>query len=110
MARIGDLDKRVQIIKLVTTQDESGAQVNTWEPVAECWAALAQTPGSEAFASGQRSGRVPTVFRLRVRNDVRPAMRLVWADRTFNIESVVLQRRITGDMMITAEELVEEIL
>lgn len=109
MARIGDLDKRVRIEKRSRTQDASGAQVDTWETVAECWAGIAQAPGSEVFASAQRSGTVPTVFRLRARDDVRPAMRLIWADRTFDITSVVLQRRITGDMMITANELVEEI-
>lgn len=51
---------------------------------------------------------MPTVFRLRWRDGVLPAMRLVSGDRVFNIVSAIDPDGMRAELVITAEELVEE--
>jgi SPP1 family predicted phage head-tail adaptor len=105
--RAGDLDTRVRIERRSTVQDAAGEPALAWELVAERWASIERTPGSEIYASAQRNGRVPTVFRLRYLADVVPAMRLIAQGRVYDIRSVVRPRGRASDMLLVTDELVE---
>lgn len=107
MVRAGDMKHRIKIQQRSTTQDAAGEPANTWTLFAERWAAIERTPGNETWASAQRSGRVPTVFRLRYLAGVTPAMRVVFGGKVLNVLSAVDQAGRKEELLITAEELVE---
>lgn len=99
----------VRIDRRSTTQDAVGEPLLSWVPFTPLLrAAIERTPGREIWASSERQGRVPTVFRLRWRDGVLPAMRLVSGDRVFNIVSAIDPDGMRAELVITAEELVEE--
>jgi SPP1 family predicted phage head-tail adaptor len=99
---------RVTIQRRATGTDTAGGILNTWEDVATRSASMDRAAGSEVWASAQRSGRVPAVFRLRYLSGVEPAMRLLFDGRTYNILSAVDQEGRKAELVITAEELVGE--
>jgi head-tail adaptor len=106
--RAGELDTRVRIEQRSTTQDAAGEPATTWTLVAERWASLERTPGSEVWASAQRNGRVPTVFRLRYLAGVLPSMRVVVGDtQVFDIKSVVRPSGRASDMLLVTDQIVE---
>lgn len=107
MVRAGDMRHQVRIETRSTTQDAAGEQQNTWTLFAERRAAVERSPGSEIWASAQRRGRVPTLFRLRHLTGVTPAMRLVFESKIYDIISVVDQGARKEELLITAEEHVE---
>ena len=105
--RIGDMRHRVLIEQRTPLQDTAGQPVFTWLLVAERWAAMERSPGRELWSSAQRSGRVPSVFRLRYFPGVTPAMRLTCEGTVYNILSAVDQAGKGEELVITAEALVE---
>jgi SPP1 family predicted phage head-tail adaptor len=105
--RAGELDTRISIEVRSTTQDAAGEPAVEWQPFAQRWASIERTPGSEVWASAQRSGRVPTVFRLRYLDGVKPAMRVVVGTSVYDIKSVVRPSGRAPDMLLVTEELVE---
>lgn len=107
MIRAGELDTRIRIEQRSTIQDATGEPDTTWDLFAERWASIERTPGSEVWASAQRGGRVPTVFRLRFLAGVLPAMRVVAQDRVYDIRSVVRPSGRSADMLLVTDELVE---
>jgi SPP1 family predicted phage head-tail adaptor len=104
--RAGELDTRVRIEQRSTTQDPAGEPATTWTLVAERWASLERTPGSEVWASAQRNGRVPTVFRLRYLADVLPSMRVVQGSHVYDIRSVVRPSGRAAEMLLVTDEIV----
>ena len=105
--RAGPMRHRVTIQRRSTAVDAAGGAVDAWEEVATRYASMDRANGSEVWASAQRSGRVPTVFRLRYLAGVVPAMRLLFDGRVYNILSAVDQAGRREELTIAAEELVE---
>jgi head-tail adaptor len=67
----------VRIEQRSKSQDAAGEPLDSWTLFAERRAAIQRAPGKELWASGERQGRVPTVFRLRYLDGVLPEMRLL---------------------------------
>lgn len=109
MVRTGEMRHQVRIEVRTATQDAAGQQADYWTEVVTRRAAIDRMPGSEVWASAQRSGRVPTVFRLRFLEGVSPGMRLVCDEKVFNILSAVDMAGRREELVITAEELVGEV-
>lgn len=107
MVRAGEMRHQVVIQQRSTTQDSAGEASTVWTTFAAVRAALERAPGREVWASAQRSGRVPVVFRLRYLADVTPAMRIYFAGKVHNILSAVDVAGRKEELLITAEELVE---
>ncbi len=99
----------VRIDQRSTTQDAAGEPLDTWTEFATRRAAIERTPGRELWASSERQGRVPTVFRLRWLEGVLPAMRIVNNSKVLNIVSAIDPDGMRAELVITAEELVEEV-
>jgi SPP1 family predicted phage head-tail adaptor len=99
---------RVKLQQRSSGQDAAGGVLDAWEDFATRWASMERASGREVWASAQRSGRVPAVFRLRYLAGVTPAMRLVFDGRVYNILSAVDMAGRREELVITAEELVEE--
>lgn len=108
MIRPGPMRHRVVIQRRATGTDAAGGVRDAWEEFASRRASVDRAAGSEVWASAQRSGRVPTVFRLRYLDGVTPAMRLLVGGRAYNILSAVDQEGRRAELVITAEELVGE--
>lgn len=106
MMRAGDMRHQVTIEQRSTTQDAAGEPSLTWSTYVTRRAAVDRAAGREVWASAQRQGRVPVVFRLRYLSGVTPAMRIVWGGRVHNILSAVDQGGLGEELIITAEELV----
>lgn len=106
--RPGPMRHRVTLQRRATGTDAAGGVLNSWEDVATRWASMDRAAGSEVWSSAQRSGRVPAVFRLRYLGNVVPAMRLLFDGRIYNILSAVDLEGRKAELVITAEELVEE--
>ena len=47
----GDLDKRITLQKCITTTNESGFEVETWEDYKTTWAAVSNLHGREYLAA-----------------------------------------------------------
>jgi SPP1 family predicted phage head-tail adaptor len=99
---------RVTLQRRATGVDAAGGVLNGWVDFATRSASIDRAPGSEVWAAAQKSGRVPVVFRLRYLAGVTPAMRLLFDGRAHNILSAVDQEGRKAELVITAEELVEE--
>lgn len=106
--RPGPMRHRVVLQQRTSGLDDAGGVRDAWETFATRRAALERAAGREVWASAQRSGRVPAVFRLRWLAGVTSAMRLVHDGRVHNITSVVDQEGRREELVITADELVEE--
>lgn len=108
MIRSGEMRHQITIQVRSASQDaDTGEQVNTWSTFATRRAAVERTTGSEIEASAQRNGRVQTVFRIRFLSGVTPAMRISFNSKVFNILSVVDQRGLCEELILTCEELFE---
>jgi head-tail adaptor len=106
--RPGAMRYRVTIRRRASGVDAAGGLLDGWEDVATRWASRDRTPGSEVWAAAQKSARVPAVFRLRPLDGVSPAMRLVCKGAVYEIVSAINSGGIEAELVITAEELVEE--
>lgn len=106
----GKMRHQVRIEQRSTTQDSSGDPQLTWSTFVEVRAAVEYSSGREVWASGQRQGRVPTVFTLRYIDGVLPSMRLVFRKTVYDILSAVDQEGRREKLIVTAVEHVEETL
>lgn len=107
----GQMRQVVRIEVQGTAQDASGQPIRTWNLFAKRRAELIATSGREFFEAQQRQARVPTMFRLRHLEGVKPSMRLVHtrdgANRVYNIISAIDPDGLRVETMITTEELLE---
>ena len=85
---IGELRTRVVIEAASRDSDGGGGSDITWETVAEVWAAVRPTSGSESLALDRVAGRTGYEIYMRYRNDVSPAMRLREGSRIYDISAV----------------------
>lgn len=109
MVRAGQMRHEVTIQQRSTAQHATtGEPLNTWTTFAIRRAAIERSPGSEVWASAQRSGRVPVVLRLRYLSGVLPGMRVLLGAKVLDIISAVDLAGLREELVITAEERVEE--
>lgn len=108
MIDAGAMRHVVRIERQSTAQDAAGQQVDTWITHAERRAAVERAPGREVWASAQRGGRVPALFRLRWLEGVVPGMRLIHEEKVHDILSATDPDGRREALLITAEERVED--
>jgi SPP1 family predicted phage head-tail adaptor len=91
----GKYDQRIRIEDEVRTPDGGGGSPVAWTPVAEnpeIWAAVWAISSREQFAGGQLSGVSSYRVRIRRRDDLTTAHRLVWlsnGDMLMNIRGII---------------------
>lgn len=116
---IGAMRDVIRIERRSATQDAAGEPALSWIFVARCRAEYVPAdPGREVFTSEKRQGLIPTTFKLRFREGVVPAMRVIlegWnkvdqvaTEQVFDIISAVNPDRVKVQLVISAEEHVEE--
>ena len=86
----GKLDRRLQILSRVVTQDANGAPVTNWPELATVWAARWYLNGTETDVGDGSTQQVlaGVKFMLRYRDDVTSDMQLVCEGATFNITGI----------------------
>lgn len=82
---IGELRHRIVLESVTRVSDGGGGAVVTWLPVAELWASITPTTGTEAVVADQLAGRVSHEIVVRHRSDILPAMRFRQGTRIFEI-------------------------
>lgn len=87
-AGIGALRHRVVIEVPVRTPTDGGAAIETWLPLAEVSAEIVPLRGQEVFEGDRLLGRDLFDVRMRHRDDITTAMRIVFETRIFDIRHV----------------------
>ncbi len=108
MTDSGAMRQVVKILEPTTARSPSGAPLKDWVEVATRRAEKTATPGAEIWSSNERSGRIPTVFKIRWPRTfkVSPKMRLEHRGRVFDIVSAIDPDGREVDMLISCLELV----
>jgi SPP1 family predicted phage head-tail adaptor len=83
------LTERVSILQPVTSTDELGGQVVSWEELASCWAEVRPMSGNRERVVAQQVNSQPG-YRvvMRLRSDVTADMRVQWKNRSLAIHSL----------------------
>lgn len=108
MMRAGPMRHQIQLQLRSTVQDAAGEPSNVWTLFSMQRASVERSPGKEIWASAQRNGRVPTLFRIRYLANVTTDMRLVHlccGSKVHNILSAVDQEGRKEELLLTTEEL-----
>lgn len=86
---IGALRQRVTLQQVVRTADGGGGVAETWNIIAELWAAVRPVSGDERIAADGLSGQLTHEVWVRHRTGVTPAMRFLFGSRILDILAVV---------------------
>lgn len=105
---ISDLRHRLQIQHRPDpqTRNEVGEVTTAWVTLATVWGAVEPLVGSEAIQNAREEAQVSHRVRIRRRDDITPAMRIVFGAKTFNILSV-LDKNKPGETTLACREVVD---
>ena len=108
--RAGRLRHRVTIQHKVTTKDEYGSTITTWEDLATVWADVLPVKGRELIAAETAAAVTTVKFVIRYRADVTATdMRIQFRGLTYNITAVLNEGTRDREMtLVTDEGLVQE--
>ena len=87
--RIGALRHRIVLEGAARASDGGGGAVVNWLPVAELWASITPSTGSETIVAEAIAGRITHEIVVRHRSDIVPAMRFRFSARIFEIRAVL---------------------
>jgi SPP1 family predicted phage head-tail adaptor len=88
--KFAKLRKKLDIQKVVETQNAHGEPVETWKNFANNrWAEIISPSGTENFRTQHTIAEVDRTFKLRYIKGIVPKMRVVFGGENYNIESVV---------------------
>lgn len=102
----GAMRHRVAIQQRQPVLDAAGQKTGLWNEIATRWAKLEATPGREVFASSERQGRLPVLWRLRrdsITKTITPDMRLVWDSKVYEIKSAFDPSGMNVEILLTTE-------
>jgi len=86
----GKLRHRVTIQEFVEQMDEYGTPLGgAWQDVATVWAAVEPIQGREYILLQNTQSELTARVRIRYCPGITPAMRVVYGDRIFDIQSVI---------------------
>lgn len=82
----GKLKHRITLKQNNPTQDSEGVMIEAWVDLATIWAAVEPLQGRELLAAQAIAAEVTTRIRIRYRQGITPAMRVLYRDRIFDIQ------------------------
>lgn len=89
MLKTGTLNRQVTIQRRDGGKDEYGQLTDTWVNVATVWASILHKSGLETVKSSVDISVVQTSVRIRYREDVTAAMRVVYGNTLYDIRAVM---------------------
>jgi len=104
--RAGELNRRITIEQFVPQDDGGGGKSGEWQAVGTVWAAVKHLDGQEKQRNDQTTAEVTAEFRLRYISGIKPAMRIVFRGRKFDIKRVNNVNERNSELVITATEVV----
>lgn len=84
----GKLDRIATLRRNFPSQGRNGAAVDDWQDVGNAWVSKADTNGNVIINGGREAVQVETMFEMRWRSDVVPAMRIVLDGREYDLTRV----------------------
>lgn len=95
MIAAGNFNRLVRIQRKTSGENGLGEPSQTWEDFAVVWAHIRALNGKEYLAGAHETSKAFVSIRLRYRDDITAAMRVVYRDAIYNIEAVLpdMQRR-----------------
>ena len=89
MSGAGALRERVTIEQATRVTDGVGGASTNWSELATVWALVMPQSGRETLTGGRVEAQQSYKIKIRYRDDVTAAMRVIWMARTLNIRSVM---------------------
>jgi SPP1 family predicted phage head-tail adaptor len=86
---IGAMRHRIILQQPVRVADGGGGATESWDTVAELWAAVQAIDGEERLAADALAGELTHVVWLRYRGGLVPSMRFLYDGRSLEIRAVV---------------------
>ena len=82
---IGNLNRRISILKYEVTRDEYGGEQREWVVQRTLWARIEPVSGTEYFKSQQVEAQNITTITIRYRTDISVLNRIKYLDKTYEI-------------------------
>lgn len=82
---IGELNRRVEILKYFVKRDAYGGEDGRWLPVGRVWAKIEPVSGTEYFTSQQVSGETVTKITIRFYAGLDVMHRIRYTDKLYEI-------------------------
>jgi SPP1 family predicted phage head-tail adaptor len=101
----GSLNKRIDIKKPATTQDDFGQPNQTWELVKSIWAGINPISGKEFLQGLAEQSQVTHRIIIRDGAGISPNMRVYYTSRIFEIMAVLNEAEADTKYTIMAKEL-----
>lgn len=100
----GNLRHMVSIQQQASTEDSLGQRVGAWAELCGVWADIRHASGIEQVRADASVSRLRASIRIRQRDDVTAAMRVVHGSMTYEIKAVVpdMQSRAYVDLVCEA--------
>lgn len=102
MLPAGEMNQRITFQSKVSTRNDHGDQIETWNNGETVWAKVIPATGTERFRSDQLKSETDVVFQIRYLATVTPIRRLTWGGVQYEILSVFPMEGRKFDMEIQA--------
>lgn len=88
--RAGELNHRITVQNYTAVVDpNTGYREQTWADFASMWADVRHLSGTSVIAGGAEHSKVQASARIRWREDITPAMRVVYNGKEYAIEAIL---------------------
>lgn len=100
----GALDRQITLLAPTSTQNNAGETTTTYTAIATVWGQVRQPSASETIRNAATTAQVQYAIRIRWRDDVTAAFRLLYQGRTLEISQVIEGNKRRTELQIVAHE------
>ena len=104
----GDLRHRIIIQEKISSRDTYGMEKITWSHVSEVWASAEPLRGQEYLEARRLQADIDVRFRMRYRDGIKPAMRVLHDGRIFDIQGVIHVKEAGRELQLMCKEHLKE--
>jgi SPP1 family predicted phage head-tail adaptor len=84
-----NLRNRITLQQKLINKDPEGLPIETWQDIATIWAAVEPLRGREYFQAATMQSQNMTRFTTRYRKGITSIMRILYDNRSYDIQSVI---------------------
>ena len=103
---IGKLNRRVEVLRFVTTRDEYGGEVGEWVVAEKLWASIAPVSGTEYYQSQTVNAETVVKITLRYNPRIDTMHRIRYQGKLFEIIGMVDQETAHRATILNCKEMV----
>ncbi|WP_180114975.1 phage head closure protein [Acinetobacter sp. YH12063] len=98
----GELRHRIMVQKLTSGKDDDGYPIpEQWVDYMPLWAKVTHLSGKDLIAAQASNSKVVARVKIRYREDINTAMRVIYKGKTYAIDSQALEDTNTGYESVT---------